>query len=148
MKMMSLVLSHKLPPRQDAPRWAPPPQPQVDLAVSALVETRSGAHGLAVIARDPPPVVRMSPAITVVPETPPSVQAPIEDKQAALVSLLRRAAAVNRPAEGATAMPSPKLRSEVHVPDRDTCDRLWSYKDALLCSPIHGEAGWSVLNAG
>jgi hypothetical protein len=126
----------------------PSPQPQADLAVSAPTETRSGARGSAVIARDPPPVVRTSPAITVVPETQPPVQAPVKDKQAAPVSLLRRAAAVNRPAEGATAMAAPKLRSEVHVPDRGTRDRPRSYKDALLCSLEHDEAGRSALNTG
>jgi hypothetical protein len=126
----------------------PSPQPQEDLAVNTPVETRSGAHGPVVIARDPPPVVRTSPAITVIPKTPPSVQALVEDKQAAPVSLLRRAAVVNHPTEGATAMAAPKLRSEVHVPDWGTRDHLWSYKDALLCSPEHGKAGRSVLNAG
>jgi hypothetical protein len=96
----------------------------------------------------PHPVVRTSPAITVVPKTPPYVQAPVEDNQAAPVSLLRRAAAVNRPAEGATAMAAPKLRSGVHVPDRGTRDRPRSHNDALLCLPEHGEASRSILNAG
>jgi hypothetical protein len=75
-------------------------------------------------------------------------QAPVEDKQAAPVSLLRRAAAINRPTEGATAMAAPKLRSEVHVPNRGTHDHPRSYKDALLYSPDHDEAGRSILNAG
>jgi hypothetical protein len=95
----------------------------------------------------PHPVVRTSPAITVIPKTPPSVQAPIEDNQAAPVSLLRRATAVNHPVEGATAMAAPKLRSEVHVPDWGTHDRPRSHNDALLCLPEHGEVGRSVLNA-